>query len=414
MNILFVHQNFPSQYIHLIRELARDSRHCLVAFGIEKPDVPIPASVTFIRYPLRRANTPGIHPFALDFESKILRAEACASAAYELSKKGFVPDLICAHPGWGEILFLKEIWPDSPLILYHEFYYHTLGFDCRFDSEFEFGSTWQSRAKILVKNSSLLLSLEASDWNVTPTHFQKSSFPSYWQKRFSVIHDGIDTEFASPSSRPVNVRLPGGTALDSSMPVITFVNRRMEPYRGFHTFVRSIPRLQKLCPDAHIVIVGALSGVSYGGPCPDGEWSDYFLREIDGCYDPSLVHFVGPVSHQNLISLFRISSCHVYLTYPFVLSWSLLEAMSCGCAIVGSNTQPVQELIVDGRNGLLVDFFSPDQVAEAVSSLLTDQKFANSMGSKARELICSRYRIDQCVPRHLALMDLVASGSLPV
>ena len=208
-----------------------------------------------------------------------------------------------------------------------------------------------------MKNAYLHLTLDSSYWNVTPTDFQRSTFPSRFQSSISAIHDGIDVRRASPSDKISSLLLPDQTKLTKGERIVTFVNRSLEPYRGCHTFIRSIPHILRLVPDARIVIVGSRSGVSYGAPCTDGEWSDLFLSEIAGTYDESRVHFVGTLPYNLFIPLLQLSACHVYLTYPFVLSWSLLEAMSCGCPVVGSSTAPVQEVIKDGTNGLLVDFF---------------------------------------------------------
>lgn len=413
MNLLFVHQNFPSQYIHLLKALASSGCHKLVGLGLQASDQSLPKGVTHIRYGLDRANAEAIHPLAMETESKVIRGEACARAAHSLNAQGFRPDLICAHPGWGEALFLKEIWPDAPMLCYQEFYYRTQGFDCAFDSEMQPTRTWEQRARTQMKNANLLLSLQASSWNVTPTQFQRSSFPDNWQSRFSVIHDGIDTAKACPADAPLTLNLPDGTQLQSGMPVVTFVNRRIEPYRGCHTMIRAIPSLQQQNPEAHLVIVGATEGVSYGARCPEGEWRDRFLAEIEGQYDPSKVHFTGTIAHQQFLALLKVSAAHVYLTYPFVLSWSLLEAMACGCPVVGSATPPVMEVVEHGLNGLLVDFFKPQDLAAAITDLLNNREQAAALGARARQMALERYSLERCVPRHLSLMDLVASGGLP-
>ena len=186
----------------------------------------------------------------------------------------------------------------------------------------------------------------------------------------SVIHDGIDTHLAAPDPSVKPLRLPDGTILKYGDQTITFVNRRIEPYRGCHTFIRSIPEILRQNPDARIIIVGLNEGVSYGKPAPGDCWSQVFLQEIEGAYDPSRVHFTGTLPYASFIHLLKLSACHVYLTYPFVLSWSLLEAMSCALPIVASDTAPLHEVIVDHNTGLLVDFFSSSDLAASVSTLL--------------------------------------------
>ena len=348
----------------------------------------------------------------METETKIIRAEGCARAAEQLRARGLMPDLVCAHPGWGEPLFLKAVWPDVPLLCYQEFFYNQFGFDSNFDPEFQGDNSWQERSKLTVKNAYLHLTLEQADWNVSPTRFQASSFPEHWRRKISVIHDGVDLQQASPDPSPAPLTLPDGTLLEKGQPIVTFVNRCLEPYRGCHTLIRAIPELQRQHPEVRLVVVGKTRGVSYGAACPDGEWRDRFLAEIDGQYDPSRVHFTGHLPYTQFIPLLQLSACHVYLTYPFVMSWSLLEAMACGCAVVGSDTAPVREVIRDGHNGVLVDFFSPTDLATAVVELLNDPKRAAAFGVKARETVERSYDLDACVSRQLALMDLVASRSI--
>ena len=414
MKILFVHQNFPGQYRHVIQRLAQYGQHQLLALGLNSLDSGrrLPEKIKYFRYHLERGNTKGIHPLMMETESKIIRADACARAAEQLKAKGFTPDLICAHPGWGEPLFLKAIWPDAPLLCYQEFFYNEFGFDSNFDPEFQDDGSWQDQGKLIMKNAYLHLTLEQADWNVSPTHFQASSFPEHWRRKISVIHDGVDLQQASPNPSPAPLKLPDGTVLEKGQPIVTFVNRSLEPYRGCHTFIRAIPELQQQYPGVRLVVVGKTKGVSYGAPCPDGEWGERFLAEIKGQYDPSRVHFTGKLPYSQFIPLLQLSACHVYLTYPFVMSWSLLEAMGCGCAVVGSDTAPVREVIRHGQNGVLVNFFSPTDLAAAVAEMLNDPERAAAFGVAARETVERTYELNACVARQLALMDLVASRSI--
>ena len=411
MNILFVHQGFPGQYRYVIRALAQQGLHRLVALGIEPLAEELPKGVQYIRYPLKRGNAVDVHPLAAETEAKVIRGEACASVAAELRNSGFIPDLICCHPGWGESLFLKDIWPSSPMICYQEFYYQAFNSDYDFDPEIQGKPDWLELSRLRMKTANTLLHLNLADWNITPTRFQLSTFPSNLVSRFSVIHDGVDVSLIE-SITPASVKLSNGLCFNPGDDVITFVNRRVEPYRGCHTFIRSIPLIQRLCPSAHIIIIGDQDGASYGRLPANGRWCDVFLKEISGQYDSSRVHFTGTLGYHAYLSLMRISKCHVYLTYPFVLSWSLMEAMAFGLPIVASSTPPVKELISHGQNGLLVDFFDPASLAESVFEIMSDRKLADLLGSSAKKLINAKYTIEHCVPLHLNLMNLAASGSI--
>ena len=412
MNILFVHQSFPGQYTHIISTLAEQRCHTLVGLGIFEPSEALPKGINYFRYQLARGNTPGIHDWLLDIDSKLIRGEACANAAHKLKQQGFTPDLICAHPGWGEALFIRDVWGNVPLLCYQEFFYNAIGFDYDFDPELQTVPTWREQARIRFKNANPLMMLESSSWNVTPTKFQQSSFPSEFHSRISVIHDGIDTLRASPDPDIGVLKLSNGVSLSPSDSIVTFVNRRLEPYRGCHTFIRSIPQILSSHPEARIVIVGETQGVSYGSEPSDGTWKDCLLEEIKGQYCPDNVIFTGTLDSSDFYHLLKLSSCHVYLTYPFVLSWSLLEAMSCGLPVVGSNTAPVQEVIHHSETGLLVDFFNPSEVADAVALLLSDRPMAIDMGKKARQHILLNYNLQSCVSRQISLMELVASKAL--
>jgi glycosyltransferase involved in cell wall biosynthesis len=414
MRILSIHRSFPGQFRHVLKAAQQQGTHQIQGLGlVEKPESVIPG-VDYKPYAIQRGNTPGIHPLAVETESKVIRGEACAAAAFRLKQQGFNPDLIYGHPGFGEMLFLREIWPSAKLLSFQEFYYRTEHSDLDFDPELQRTPSWQHRAKAQMKNANSLLNLELSNWCVTPTEFQRSTYPELFHSRFSVIHDGIDTATAAPAQEPLSLILPTGQKLSSGEPIVTFVNRNIEPYRGCHSFIRAIPELQRLHPEATIVIVGQRQGVSYGAACPDpdGDWCDRFLAEIEGQYDPSRVIFCGSLPYPQFLQLLKLSAVHVYLTYPFVLSWSLLEAMSSGCAVVGSATAPVQEVIEHGRNGLLVDFFKPADIAAAIAELLSNRERARQLGDAARQTILERYSLERCIPQHLEMIEKVASGEL--
>ncbi len=343
----------------------------------------------------------------LELQGKVTRGESAALAMQDLQRKGFVPDIVVAHPGWGEALFAKDVFPHARLIIYAEYFYGAEGGDSAFDAEFSRPSL-ASAQRLRMKNTHLLHALSAGDIALAPTEFQKSQHPHWAQPRIRVIHEGIDTDRFRPDPR-VTVRLKtAGITLHPGEEVITFVARQLEPYRGYHTFMRALPLLQKMRPHSRVVLVGG-NGVSYGSAPPAGKtWRDIFLREVAERIDMSRVHFVGRVPHAVLTQLMQVSAVHVYLTYPFVLSWSLMEAMSVGCLIVGSDTAPVRELIEHRRNGLLTDFFDYEALAAVVADALARTADEAPLRCAARRTIAERYDLaTNCLP---ALLDLLEHG----
>jgi len=321
----------------------------------------------------------------------------------------------------GKVFFLKDAWPDARLALFFEFYYNLQGADIGFDPEFPQADIDGEAARLKMKNLTNDLQFSNVSAAISPTHWQTSTFPEAFRNKITVIHDGIDTEAIQPNaSVNVELRRPGSDlrmSLTRKDEVITFVNRNLEPIRGYHVFMRALPRLLANHPNAKVIIVGG-DGVSYGAK-PTVEkngaatWKEVFLKEIRGRIadaDWERVHFVGQVSHQTFISLLQLSTVHVYLTYPFVLSWSLLEAMSAGAAIVASDTAPVREVISDGENGLLVDFFSVEDLAGAISRLLADREYRNRLGEEARLTAIKRYDLESvCLPAQISWLNDVSA-----
>ena len=411
MNILIIHQNFPGQFKHLAPALVRRG-HRVVGMPVVSQAPASWEGVELRPYRPRRGSTPGIHPWAVDFETKTVRAEACFRAALELKAQGFDPQVILAHPGWGESLFLKEVWPHARLGIYAEFYYLSEGADSGFDPEFAKNDPGES-CRLRLKNVNNLLHFDLADGGLSPTRWQASTFPEPFRSRITVAHDGIDTVALQPKPNAVLEWKPANgptIRLDRKQDVITFVNRNLEPYRGYHIFMRALPDLLRRCPQARVVIVGG-DQVSYGA-APDparhgaSSWREVFIQEVRGQIperDWARVHFVGNLPYEAFISLLQISTVHVYLTYPFVLSWSLLEAMSVGCAIVGSDTAPVREVIERDRTGRLVDFFSPAELVASVCDLLNDPAARQRLGHQARALAQERFDLQRvCLPQQLA------------
>jgi glycosyltransferase involved in cell wall biosynthesis len=398
MRLLFVHQNFPGQYRHLAAHYARLPGHEVLAIG-EKQNLQ------------RQPRLPGVKLFAYEvgepaaagaFEASLLRAtergRALAAGAAKLRGAGFRPDVVFAHIGWGEALFLKDVFPEARMLLYCEFFYRAQGADTGFDPEFP--PSARSILRLRVMNAPLLMSLDAADWGIVPTRWQQRQFPRAYQGRMSVVHDGIDTDLVLPEKN------------DFQEELITYVARNLEPYRGFHVFMRAIPEIQRRRPKARIVIVGG-DEVSYSPRLPPGQtYRSRMLRELDGKIDLGRVAFLGRIPYAEYLALLRRSSVHVYLTYPFVLSWSLLEAMASGCLVVGSRTPPVEEVMRDGVNGLLTDFFSTEELAARIDDALGRQKELAPLREAARRTVLERYDLKRaCLPAQCRLVEALAGAA---
>jgi glycosyltransferase involved in cell wall biosynthesis len=398
MRFLFVHQNFPGQYRHLALDLAARG-HQVAAVG-DKAN-------------LRRQRTlvPGIRLLGYEAPARrsadslslaIDRGHAAAGAAHVLRREGFTPDVMFAHPGWGEASFLKDVFPQASLVLYCEFFYRARGADVGFDPEFPVPP--DALLRLRVRNAPFLMALDAADHGIAPTRWQQAQFPARYASQISVIHDGIDTRLVTPDAA-ARFAVPG-IALTAQDEVVTYVARNLEPYRGFHSFMRAIPEIQRRRRSAKIVIVGG-DAVSYSPRLPAGQtYRERLAKEMGSAIDYARVFMPGQIPYADYLALLRVSSAHVYLTYPFVLSWSLLEAMSVGAPVIGSRTAPVEEVLRHGENGLLTDFFSPHDIAAQVERLLADRAAARRLGDQARRTVVEGFDLARvCLPRQRRLAE---------
>lgn len=344
MKILFIHQNFPGQFVHLSADLAKDRKNQVVALSIHK--LPAPAGVIVRHYTLLRTAASDTHPLLQDEESKVLRGEACAAAALQLKHEGFVPDVIMAHPGWGEALFIKDVFPRARLVIYCEFFYAPEGQDVGFDPETP-PLTFTQRCRLRLRNTTNLHSIEIADAAISPTQWQRQTFPESAQRKITVIHDGIDrTRLKLDRRASITVAANahhGQTELKAGDEILTYVARNLDPVRGFHRFMRTLPQVLRERPRAHALIVGG-DGHGYGHAPPNGKtWRERLLTEVGDDLDTKRVHFVGQLAYGDYLRVLQISKVHTYWTTPFVLSWSFLEAATMGIPMVASATQPVLE-----------------------------------------------------------------------
>ncbi|WP_338401818.1 glycosyltransferase [Vreelandella salicampi] len=398
MRVLFMHPNFPGQFQHLAPALqAQGADVRAISFSSAAKTSPI--ETVHVSY--LRGHPQGLDPWVQPLDSKIIRGRSAAAVLNAWCDEEWIPDLIIGHTGWGDMLNLRDIFPSSRILGWFEFYYHARGLDLDFDPEFP--PEEALRTKVRLKNLWPLWMLEEVDLGVCPTRFQRDTHPHRYHDKLRVVHEGIDTQRFVPNA-DITVTLGEGLTLTRQDEVVTFFNRDLEPYRGYHVFMRALPALLRKHPNAHVLIVGG-DGVSYGAPPAAGNWKQYFLDEVREALDPRRVHFLGRVPHQTLIGLMQLSRAHVYLTYPFVLSWSLLEAMSCGAPVIGSDTAPVREVITHDDNGLLVDFFVHEGLVEQVSFALKNPEKMQQVGQRARQHIVEHYDLKTvCFPQQLALI----------
>lgn len=410
MRVLFLHNNFPAQYRHVAAALAADPANQVV-FLTQRQEGAMPGIRKRHYRPGREASSQA-HHYLRGTEAAVLNGQAVWRACRDLSREGFVPDIVCSHSGWGNGLYIKDIFPNARHLSYFEWYYHGRGSDADFLKDPPLGA--DDLCRLRTRNASILMDLAHCDWGLSPTRFQVSRFPPVFRAKMSVLHDGIDVDFFVPAAdaraKLAALRIPG-LPTGPETELLTYATRGMEPYRGFPQFMRAAARLLAERPRLHAVVVGE-DRVAYGRPLPPGQsWRRRMMEELR--IDPARIHFTGLLPYPDYLTVLQASDVHVYLTVPFVLSWSLLEAMSAGCLIVASNTPPVRELIVDDREGLLTEFFDIEAMAARIAGALERTDRGEPLRRAARSRIQRNYALRDLLPRHLDLIRQVAAGSLP-
>lgn len=404
MNILFLHRNFPGQYRHMVRNLLAEGGHRLAA--IRSPtgvDIPNVATRVFkpAREPARET-----HHYVRNLEQAVLNGQAVFRECLALRKAGFVPDVICAHSGYGMGLFVKEAFPEARLVGLFEWFYRAHGADADFLPDDPMDT--DKACRIELRNAAILTDLANCDRAVCPTEFQRAQFPAKFHPFMEVLHEGIDTDYFCPVPSE-GLHLPE-LDLRGKGPIVTYATRGMEPYRGFPQFIAAAEKVQARIPDAQIVIAGT-DRVAYGKALPDGKTFKQLMLETHTGLDQARLHFTGHLAYRDYRALLRASDAHVYLTVPFVLSWSLLEAMATGCLIVASDTAPVREVMADMENGLLVDFFDVEALTNRIVAALTHPQDMAPLRLAARETIKARYAQAPLLARQLAMLrELAAAG----
>ena len=395
MKILFLHPNFPAQFRHLATHFGKDKQNTVV-YATNRREGQI-RGVNKVIYEKSRTARPETHHYVRPLENAVLEAQGVYRVAQKLKERGFYPDVVYGHSGWGPTLLMKDIFPRAALLCYFEWYYKAYGSDASFDPSDPINA--DDEARIRLKNAPILLDLVACDRGLSPTAWQRAQFPQEFYSKLKVHHDGIDTEYFRPVPE-AKLFLPRiNLDLTEATEIITYVARGMEPYRGFPQLIETISLLQQKRPQCHFVIVGQ-DRVAYGKNLPDDKtYKSAMLEKFS--LDLSRVHFTGLLPYDEYLQVLQASSVHIYLTRPFVLSWSMLEALATGCLIVASDTAPVTEVIENNVNGLLVDFFDPQQICDRVIEALDNREKMANIRTNARESILENYDLAKLLPQHL-------------
>ena len=402
MRILFIHNNFPGQYRRIASILSKKKEYQLLSGSLAGNDQPAP--IRRVEYKPHRKARPDIHPALRYTEETVITGQAALKAFTEVKQKGWSPDIILGHCGWGPSIFLKDLWPDAKYLAYFEWYYTAVGGDVGFLEEGL--EDLNERMRVRMKNTAMLHDFAAMDWGQCPTAYQASRFPDFFRQRMSVLHDGVDTSFFSPL--PEAKVSFNGLTFGKGDPLVTYIARGMEPYRGFPQFIEAIARLQKMNSQVHTLVIGADRN-AYGPKRKDGKsYKQAAIEENE--LDLSRIHFVGRKPLDFLRDALRVSAAHVYLTVPFVLSWSMMEAMSAGALIVASDTPPVREMIEHDRNGLLVPFHEPAALADTLAKTLANPNQFQPLRDAARDTILQNYELHEMTTRYERLIRAVAEG----
>lgn len=400
MHVLFIHQNFPAQFGHIAHHLAQRGFQC--TFLSQQPAGRF-GNVECLQYQIKSGATPATHYCSRSFENAIWHSHAIHDAL--TARPDIKPDLVVAHSGFLSTVFLRELY-DCAIINYFEYYYLTRGADMDFRPDFPYPAINRLRAR--ARNANVLLDLENCDAGYCPTRWQRSLFPAIFQPKLRTIFDGIDTSIWRPlTGVPRNI---ANRAVPDDMRIVTYVSRGMESIRGFDIFMKVAKVLCQRRRDVMFVVVGE-DRVCYGGDeefIGQKSFKAWVLSRDE--YDLSRFVFTGLLPIGSLVQLFALSDLHIYLTVPFVLSWSLLDALACGTTVLASNTAPVREIIRDGQNGLMTDFFDVEKMADNAEKVLNAPRDFKPLGKAGIDLIRERYSLEVCLPRMLALYEDVVSG----
>jgi glycosyltransferase involved in cell wall biosynthesis len=409
MHILYVHQNFPAQFGHIAHHLVRKlGWKC--SFISQTPPGNV-NGIEKIQYKITGGATKANHFCTRTFENAVWHCDGVFKALH--ARKDLKPDLIVGHSGFGSTLFLRELYPNTPIVNFFEYYYRAHDPDS--DMDFRKDLDWKVEPikylRSRCRNAMILLDLQNCEAAYTPTEFQKSRFPEEYLPKLQVIFDGVERavyhgheETLRPALERRAPRQIGGVKIPAKTRVVTYVSRGFESMRGFDIFMRSARLIAQRFPDVVFLIIGT-DRIAYGGDESHIEGQKTFKEWVLSReeFDLSRFFFLGRVPPEELARILASTDLHIYLTVPFVLSWSMMDAMSCGAVVLASSTSPVKEMIRDGENGLLADFFNVEEFADKAVRALQDPAAHRPLGRAAEKMIADQYSLEAVLPRMMTI-----------
>ena len=415
MHVLYVHQNFPAQFGHIAYHLAqKPGWKCTFVSETEAGNV---LGVEKIQYRRAGGATQQTHFCSRTFENAIFNCDGVYSALK--SRADVQPDLIVGHSGFGSTLFLRDLYPKVPIVNLFEYFYRPrdpqsdMGY--RSDLGWSLPDIFYLRAR--ARNAMILLDLQNCTLGYCPTQFQRSTIPDIYSPKLRVIFDGIERsvyhghdEKLRPALDQREMRRVAGIDVPAGTRIVTYVSRGFESMRGFDLFMRAAKIIAQKFPDVLFIVVGT-DRIAYGGDetfLPKGTTFKQWTLAQDQ-YDLNKFHFPGNLPPRELALLLASTDLHIYLTVPFVLSWSMMDAMSCGAVVLGSDTAPVREMIRDGENGMLADLFDVEQIAGKAIGALRDPAAFRPLGRAAEQLIAQNYSVEAVLPQMIHLYEQAAA-----
>lgn len=400
LKILFLHRGFPGQFKFLSTALSqiKDFEVTFITSNQKGNDT---SKIRVLKYCVSEKELNNAPDLLKQYERAILHGQKAAQLMNNLKKEGYEPDIIIGH-SWGNTLFVKDIYPNVPFLCYFEWFQNADGAVEGFNG---IPADENKRLQITCDNAYLMPDLCSCDGGLSPTEWQKKQFPKDFQHKIQVIHDGVDIDVCKPDKNAVFTLKEKNLEFTTKDEIITFATRGMEPMRGFPQFMEAIEKVLKTRPNAQVLIAG-IDKVFYGNAHKSHK--DEMLSKLD--LDLNRIHFVGELPFEEYINLLQVSSCHVYLTYPFVLSWSFIEALSVGCCMICSNTEPVLEVIQDGFNGILTDFFDTNMLAGKIGFTLDNKEKSLEIKKNARQTAMEKYDARKLLPKHLAYINSFVKG----